>query len=168
MTIPPRSAWAGATIIAVVIVAAVAWRLLTPAEERVVRGRLAALVDDFNDPSEGPASLAKAIVLASYFTEDVRVDLASGGPPIVGREALIGAAASVRSHAPDTRARIERMAVSIDDSGTSANVRLTASLIGRDASTNEETRDERDFALVLTKADGTWRIARVTATDVPS
>ena len=46
-----------------------------------------------------------------------------------------------------------------------ADVLLTASFVRRNISTGEESLDAREYALVMTKADGTWRIARITAID---
>jgi len=145
--------------------AAAAWYLLRPAEERVIRGRLDSLVDDFNDPGEGLASLAKAVALASYFTEDVRVDLGPGSPPIEGREALVGAASALQPRTAALRAGVDDVGIAIDDGGTSASVTLTATVTRRNLATLEETLDAREFALTMTKRDGTWRIAHAKAVD---
>jgi len=37
--------------------------------------------------------------------------------------------------------------------------------VRRSISTGEESRDAREFAVVLLKTDGTWRISRITAID---
>jgi hypothetical protein len=49
--------------------------------------------------------------------------------------------------------------------GNAADVLLTASFVRRTISTGDESRDAREFALVLAKADGIWRISRITAID---
>jgi hypothetical protein len=49
--------------------------------------------------------------------------------------------------------------------GGAADVLLTASFVRRSISTGEESLDAHEYALVMTKADGVWRIARITAID---
>lgn len=161
-----RLAISVAATVGVALLALVGWHLWSPAEERLVRSRLESLVNEFNDETtDGIGSLAKAVALASYFTEDVQVDLGPGSTPIEGREALVGAGAALQPRIASLRVGIEDVGVTIDESRTSANVTLTASVTRRSFTTREESLDAREFALALTKADGTWRIARVTAVD---
>lgn len=155
-----------AATVGVVALALVGWHLWRPSEERVVRTRLESLVTAFNDDTaDGIGSLAKAVALASYFTEDVKVDLGAGSPPIEGREALVGAAAALQPRTASLRVGLDDVGVTIDESRTSASVTLTASVTRRSLTTRDESVDAREFALALTKADGTWRIAHVTAVD---
>jgi hypothetical protein len=162
----PRRALTVAAVVAVVALAGIAWRVWRPSEERVIRSRLESLVSDFNETTtDGLGTLAHAVALASYFTEDVQIDLGPGSTPIEGRQALVGAGAALQPRTASLRVGLEDVGVTIDPSRTSATVTLTASVTRRSFTTREESIDAREFALALTKADGTWRIARVTPVD---
>jgi hypothetical protein len=127
----------------------------------VIRRRLAALVDDINaGVPEGLDTVARAVQIGSYFTEDVVIDLGQGASPIEGRLLLIDMAARLQP-------RTGRFTVSLADvnvtmtSDVSADVELTAEIIPRD--TADATLDAREFHAALVKVQRDWRIARVTA-----
>jgi hypothetical protein len=63
------------------------------------------------------------------------------------------------------RLDLDDVGIELVPGGTAADVMLTASFVRRSISTGEESRDAREFAVVLLKTDGTWRISRITAID---
>ena len=116
--------------------------------------------------TEGTDALARAAALGSYFTEDVIVDLGDGTAPIAGRLTLIGMAGRLQPRTAAFRLDFDDVGVELTAGAPEADVTLTASFVRRALSTGDEARDAREFALALTRTDGTWRIARVTAVDI--
>ena len=115
---------------------------------------------------DGAGTARASRQIGTYFTEDAVVDLGGGAAPIHGRETLTGMAA--RSLQPRTsafRLDLDDVGIEVVPGGTAADVLLTASFVRRTISTGEQSRDAREFALVLVKTDGTWRISKITAID---
>ena len=77
----------------------------------------------------------------------------------------MGMAARLQPRTAAFRMDLDDVGVEIVPGSDAADVLLTASFVRRSISTGEESLDAREFALVMTKTDGTWRIARVTAID---
>jgi hypothetical protein len=135
----------------------------TRGEEAAIRSRLRALAAEANQPAaEGLALVAHAASIGDFFTTDVVVDLGAGGAPIQGREMLIGMVARLQPRTSDYRVELDDEEVRVAEDGESAGVALTVLVIPRRPGPNEGI-DAREFALSLTKSDGTWRIARMTA-----
>jgi len=63
------------------------------------------------------------------------------------------------------RMDLDDITMEMTPGATTADVLLTASFARRSISTGEESLDAREYALVMTRTDGTWRIARITAID---
>ena len=63
------------------------------------------------------------------------------------------------------RMDLDDITIDMAPGSTAADVLLTASFVRRNISTGEESLDAREYALVMTKSDGTWRISRITAID---
>jgi hypothetical protein len=156
-------------VVAAALVGAVAfalWRTREGSDEKQIRGRIEALRDEVNaSTKDGFGTAARATQIGTYFTEDAVVDLGGGAVPIRGRETLMGMAARLRPRTAAFRLDLDDVGVEIVPGGTAADVLLTASFVRRVFSTGEESRDAREFALVLAKADGVWRISRITAID---
>jgi hypothetical protein len=142
------------------------WQTREGADERVIRQRLETLRTEVNDSTvDGLGTAARAAQIGTYFTEDAVVDLGGGAVPIRGRETLIGMVARLQPRTAAFRLELDDVGIEVVPGGTAADVLLTASFVRRIISTGEESRDAREFALVLVKADGVWRISRITAID---
>jgi hypothetical protein len=155
---------AGAAV-ALAAVAYFAWSRWGSDDERAIRERIEALRSEVNRSANGLAAISRATNIGSYFTEDVVVDLGQGAAPIRGRMTIMGMAERLQPRTAAFRLEFDDVSVEMTRGGTNADVTLTASFI-RGSQTGEESRDAREFALGLTKAGGTWRIANVTAIDV--
>jgi hypothetical protein len=142
------------------------WQTREGADERVIRQRLETLRTEVNDSTvDGLGTAARAAQIGTYFTEDAVVDLGGGAVPIRGRETLIGMVARLQPRTAAFRLELDDVGIEVVPGGTAVDVLLTASFVRRIISTGEESRDAREFALVLVKADGVWRISRITAID---
>ena len=161
------------TVVRIVIAAALVgaaavavWRTREGADEKQVRARIEALRDEVNaSTKDGLGTAARATQIGSYFTEDAVVDFGGGAVPIQGRVTLMGMAARLQPRTAAFRLELDDVGVEIVPDGNAADVLLTASFVRRIISTGDESRDAREFALVLAKADGIWRISRITAID---
>ena len=149
-----------------------AWRTRETGDERTIRGRIEALRTDVNASTvDGFGAAARAAQIGGYFTDDAVVELGGGSVPIRGRETLMGMAAAGYQANSLTDAHIhyrldlDDVGIEMVPGGVAADVMLTASFVRRSISTGEESRDAREFALVLVKTDGTWRLSRITAID---
>jgi hypothetical protein len=150
----------------VVLAGVLLWRSREGADERAIRGRLEALRREVNASTvDGRGTEARSAEIGSYFTEDAVVDLGGGAVPIRGRETLMGMVGRLQPRTAAFRLELDDVGIEVVPGGTAADVLLTASFIRRIISTGEESRDAREFAVVLVKNDGAWRISRITAID---
>ena len=125
-----------------------AWRTWGSGEERAVRQRLEALTADINTTAgEGLGAVAHAADLASYFNDNVVVDLGEGASPIVGRATLVGMASRLQRRTAAFRLRFDDVGVRLGPDGTTADVALTASFVQRGDGTDDNSMDAREFAL---------------------
>ena len=148
-----------ALVVVLAIAAVFAWRAWG-GEEAAIRRRLASLTTEVNSPArEGLGAVAHAADVGSYFTDDVRIELGPGTTPIEGRTMLIGMATRLQPRLAAYELVLDDVGVELT-SDTTADVQLTASFIKRSAPT-EDSSDAREFALKMSRADGTWRIARL-------
>ena len=156
------------TIIAVAAVAIVlaiwGWRSWRPDEKRDIRRRLAAFQAEFNDSTtDGLGTVARAARLASYFTDDVVVELGQGSPPIRGRDTLIGIASRLQMRTAAFTLQLLDETVELVPPDA-ADVTLTASFRRRSISSGEESIDAQEFAVHMIKA-GEWRVSSVKAVE---
>ena len=143
-----------------------AWRTREGGEERTIRERIEALRTEVNASTvDGLGTAGRAAQIGSYFTDDAVVELGGGSVPIRGRETLMDMAARLQPRTAAFRLDLDDVGIELVPGGTAADVMLTASFVRRSISTGEESRDAREFAVVLLKTDGTWRISRITAID---
>lgn len=143
-----------------------AWRSRSTPDERAIRARLEALRNEVNTSTkDGLGTAARAVQIGSYFTEDAIVELGERSVPIRGRDTLMGMAARLQPRTAAFRMDLDDVSVDMLPDSDAADVLLTASFVRRNVSTGEESLDAREYALVMTKVDGTWRIARITAID---
>jgi hypothetical protein len=143
-----------------------AWRTRESGEERTIRERIEALRTEVNASTvDGLGTAARSEQLGGYFTDDAVVELGGGSVPIRGRDTLTGMAARLQPRTAAFRLDLDDVGIEMVPGGVAADVMLTASFVRRSISTGEESRDAREFAVVLVKTDGTWRISRITAID---
>ncbi len=144
----------------------VAWRSRATPDERAIADRLDALRTEVNASTrDGFGTAARAAQIGSYFTDDAVVELGRGSPPITGRDTLMGMVARLQPRTAAFRMDLDDVTIDVVPGSDAADVLLTASFVRRSISTGEESLDAREYALVLNKTDGTWRIARITAID---
>jgi SnoaL-like domain len=156
-----------AVILLVVLAAGIfAWRSRAAPDEREIQARLGALRNEVNaSTKDGRGTALRAAQIGSYFTEDAVVELGEGAAPIKGRDTVIGMVARLQPRTAAFRMDLDDITIDMAPGSTAADVLLTASFVRRNISTGEESLDAREYALVMTKADGTWRISRITAID---
>jgi len=155
-----------AGVVGLVALTFFAWRLWFTGEEGVIRRRLEALRDEINlGVADGLENAVRAAAIGSFFTDDVLVDLGQGTAAINGRETVMGMAARLQPRTAAFKLEVQDIGVTMRPGNTISDVTLTGTFIRRSITTGEESIDAREFALVMTKADGTWRISRLTAVD---
>jgi len=146
--------------------AVVAWRRRETSDERAIRGRLETLRNEVNSSAvEGLGTATRAVQIGGYFTTDAVVELGEGSVPIRGRDTIVGMVARLQPRTAAFRMELDDVSVDLVPGGDAADVLLTASFVRRSITTGEESRDAREYALVLTKAAGDWEISRITAID---
>jgi hypothetical protein len=161
-----RHAIRGVVLLALAAVTYFVWRTRESDDERAIRARIASLRDEINSSTvDGLGTVAHAARIGSYFTDDVTIELGEGATAIQGRDTLIGMAARLQPRTAAFRLEIDDVGVEMVPGAAAADVLLTASFVRRSLSTQEESRDAREFSLVCRKNAGTWRIGRVTAID---
>jgi hypothetical protein len=151
----------------VVLLGVAAWYVMRPdGESGQVRRRLLAFADEVNrSTADGAGPGARAARLGSYFTDDVEVDLGRGSAPIRGRETLVGMAERLQPRTTAFSLKFEDITMAMAPGGDAADVHLTAEFITRSMTARGESLDAREFTIVMRRADGEWRIGRVTAID---
>jgi hypothetical protein len=156
-----------AVILLVLLAAAIfAWRSRATPDEREIQARLGALRNEVNaSTKDGLGTALRAAQIGSYFTDDAVVELGEGAAPIKGRDTVMGMVARLQPRTAAFRMDLDDITIDMASGSTAADVLLTASFVRRNISTGEEALDAREYALVMTKADGTWRISRITAID---
>lgn len=151
--------------VAVIIAGVLAWRAWSGGEDAAIRARLEALRDLVNtSTSDGLGTIAHAAEIGSFFTTDVTIDLGEGAASLQGRDSVMALATQLQPRTATFKAALDDVNVTLGGDGV-ADVTLTAIFTRRSLTTGEESMDAREFALVLSKTDGEWRIARATAVD---
>jgi hypothetical protein len=142
------------------------WLTRAAPDERAIRSRLEALRGEVNASTvDGRGTEARAAQIGDYFTEDAVVDLGGGAAPIQGRDTLMGIVARLQPRTAAFRLELDDVGIEMVPGSSAADVLLTASFVRRIISTGEESRDAREFGLVVVKSGGAWRISRITAID---
>jgi hypothetical protein len=152
-------------ILAVAAVAVFVWSTRDTSEERAIRGRLETLRNEVNaSTADGLGNATRAVQIGGFFTKDVVVELGEGSVPIRGRDTIVGMVARLQPRTAAFSMELDDISVELVPGGA-ADVLLTASFVRRSIPTGEESRDAREYALVLTNATGEWEISRITAID---
>ena len=145
-----------------IVVAIWGWRSWTPDEKRDIRRRLDSFQAEFNDSTtDGLGTVARAARLASYFTDDVVVELGQGSPPIRGRDTLIGIASRLQMRTAAFTLQLLDVRVELEPPDA-ADVTLTASFRRRSMASGEESLDAQEFTVHMIKG-GEWRVSSVKA-----
>ena len=153
-------------ILALAAVAVFVWSTRDTSEERAIRGRLETLRNEVNaSTADGLGTAVRAVQIGGFFTKDVVVELGEGSVPIRGRDTIVGMVARLQPRTAAFRMELDDISVELVPGGAAADVLLTASFVRRSIPTGEESRDAREYALVLTNASGDWEISRITAID---
>jgi SnoaL-like protein len=146
--------------------AVLAWRSRATPDELAIRSRLESLRNDVNSGTkEGIGIAVHAAQIGNYFTDDATVELGEGSPPIKGRDTLIGMIARLQPRTAEFRLELDDVTIEMVPGSNAADVLLTATFKRLNDAAGEPSLDAREYALVMTRADGPWRIARITAID---
>lgn len=156
-----------AVVLAVAALAAGAWFVLAPSDERaVVRARLVAFSEAVNGGTvDGLGLAARSAQLAAFFAADVEVDLGKSAAPINGRDTVMGMAERLQPRTAAFRLEFEDISVELAPDGETADVHLTAEFIRRSLATGAESLDAKEFRIVMRRVGSDWQIGRVTAVD---
>jgi hypothetical protein len=140
------------------------WQWLFPDDEAAIRAVLQRIeegVSAANGAGTGNMDrLARVASLRHELAPDITVD---AGPPfhrLTGREAIIGAAASVSGSTRDLQVRFEDVEITVDPSGERAEVTLTAE--ARTGDSADGDLDSRELEVIFRRLDGQWVVANVT------
>ena len=161
-----RYAVSAAVLVVLVGAGVFAWRTRETVDEREIRSRLDSLRDEINTSTKDGIGVAlHAAQIGGYFTDDAVVELGDGAAPIKSRETVMGMVARLQPRTAAFRMALDDITIEMVPGSETADVLLTASFARRSIATGEEFLDAREYALVMAKADNTWRIARITAID---
>jgi ketosteroid isomerase-like protein len=134
-------------------------------ERTAIRSRLRDFTIDVNATApEGLGTVARAAGIASFFTDDVIVDLGEGTAPIAGRETLVAMAARLQPRLAEFTLDFTDENIRVSADGQSADVTLTVEFIRRDPAARQQM-DAREFRLQMRHDGQEWKIARATAVD---
>jgi hypothetical protein len=140
-------------------------------DKALITARLNALVEQVNvHAADGLGSLARAAQIGQFFTDDVIVELGRGSAPITGRDTLMALAARLEPRTSGFTVKLADINVLVTPNDQSADVNLTAEIIRKASATPEAasagpSMDAREFAVIMRKVDGEWKVARLTAVD---
>ena len=128
-------------------------------DKALISARLNALVEQVNAHSpDGLGSLARAAQIGTFFTDDVIVELGRGSAPVTGRDTLMAMAARLEP-------RTSGFTVKLTDINLTAEIIRKTPASGEPAASSAPSMDAREFAVIMRKVDGEWKIARLTAVD---
>ena len=153
---------------AVLVLSACSW---WQGDKVLITARLNALVEQVNvHAADGLGSLARAAQIGQFFTDDVIVELGRGSPPITGRDTLMAMAARLEPRTSGFTVKLADINVLVTPNDQSADVNLTAEIIRKasptpGAASAGPSMDAREFAVIMRKVDGEWKVARLTAVD---
>ena len=103
----------------------------------------------------GPLGAARGAHLAAFFTAEASVDLGPPFAPVVGRDALAGAAGGLSVPAGGLRIALVEADESVDRRLLLANATVTLRAASAD---DRELWGERTYDLALRQRDGAWLI----------
>jgi hypothetical protein len=154
----------------IVLVAGVAaigwygWQWMFPDDEAAIRAVLRRIEEGVSAAGGAGTGnmdrLARAASLRHELAPDITVD---AGPPfqrLTGREAIIGAAASVSGSTRDLQVRFDDVEITLDPSGERAEVTLTAE--ARTSDSADGGFDSRELEVIFRRLDDRWVVANVT------
>ncbi len=116
-------------------------------------------------PADGLAAVAAAAGMQQYFTVDAAVEPGGSFSPLVGRDAILSAVATVHAATPSLQVELVDRQIAVDREQSVATVNCTASAKTRDRA-GQESLDARQLVITLRLVEGHWLVARVTAVHV--
>ena len=135
-------------------------------EKAAITERLRAFTHVVNAATtEGLGSVSRAAEIASFFTEDVVVELGEGSTPIAGRETLMAMAVRLQPRIAQFTIGFADANITLAPDRQSADVTLTVEFISRDKSARQQM-DAREFKLAMRRIEDVWKMSRVTAVDI--
>ena len=141
-------------------IVALGYPVLFPSDEHRIRKQLDDLVQTVNrPPGEGMDALARAAQIGDVFATDVTIDFGDG-PPVRGREAIIGIASRLQDRARTVKVSIQDVDVTVASDRASADVDLTVVV------NTQDSTDAREFQVQMVKPQDQWLIGRATAVKV--
>ncbi|MBP1634514.1 MAG: hypothetical protein H6Q10_1088 [Acidobacteria bacterium] len=135
--------------------------------ERQIRRLLSDVAADLSDRSgqRGLARAAEVAALGRHLAAGVRVEPGRPFEPIEGRDAVVAAAAGLRSASPGMRVAFTDVGIVLARDRRSAAVDATATATFRDRPGARQV-EAREVLLALTLAEGRWVIAQARAVPV--
>jgi ketosteroid isomerase-like protein len=150
-------------VLVVGAVAAFAWTRWT-SDEAAVERRLHGLAAEVNESIiDGAGLRARSAQLGTYFTDDVVIDLGKGAAAIRGRATVLDMASRLQPRTSAFTLQLTDIGVVLAPDRLSGSVVLTAEFTRRGG--GENAIDARELSLAVTRADGDWRISRLTVVE---
>src|SRR5262245_34044595 len=99
-----------------------AWFFLGRGDEAtIITARLNTLAAEINQSTvDGLGTVARAVQLSTYFTEDVEIDLGQGAAPIRGRGTVIGMAERLQPRTAAFKLSFQDVTAVVDPGATTA------------------------------------------------
>jgi hypothetical protein len=153
--------------VAVTVAAAAAAYFWWYGPERQIRRALASVAEGLSHdaPASGLAAVSAAAALQPFFAVDVTVDPGRPFGAVSGRDAVLAAAARVRSTAPALRVEFVDVRIELAPDNLSASIDCTAMATLHDRA-GQESVDAREVMMTMTVQDGRWVITRARAVDI--
>jgi ketosteroid isomerase-like protein len=150
-------------VLAVALVAYLAWGWLVPSDEDRVRAAVSALADTLSTDAGDPIGQVTALArLRTLMSADVVVT-GEGGTEIRSRDAVVGMWQRVRASADAARVRIVDLDVVVAEDGGTATADGVAELTLERGGVPE--RELREARATFVAEDGVWRLSAATLVD---
>jgi hypothetical protein len=158
---------ARAGLLVVVAAAAVAAYLWWYSAERQIRRVLVSVEEGFTHtgPSGGLGAVSAAAALHPYFSEHVVIDAGRPLAAVQGRDAVLAAAARLRSTTPAFRVEFVDVQIDLAEDALSASIDCTAMATLQDRA-GQESVDAREVIITMHVQDGRWVITHARTVEV--
>jgi SnoaL-like domain len=156
-----------AGLLLVVVAAAVAAYQWWYSAERQIRRVLVSVEEGFTHaaPTSGLGAVSAAAALQPYFSENVVIDPGRPFGAVQGREAVLAAAARLRSSTPAFRVEFVDVQIGLAPDNLSASIDCTAMATLQDRA-GQESVDAREVIITMHVQDGRWVITHARAVEV--
>lgn len=156
-----------AGLLVLAVAAAVAGYTWWYGTERQIRRVLVSVEEGFTHaaPSAGLGAVSTAAALQPHFSEDVVIEPGRPFGAVQGRDAVLAAAARVRSTTPAFRVEFVDVQIDLTPDDQSASIDCTAMATLQDRA-GQESVDAREVIITMHVQDGRWVITHVRAVEV--